>query len=237
MNKLIMTLLAAICLCASSCSIEMNFHIKEDYSGTAEMRVDVSQMISFMMSVDSLSEEQKDSMLLEAMDLDEEFTPEELEKMAAHGLTNLTMGLEDETDLVIRYDFERLNDAYDFFYLNDTSLTEAERAEMLESEAFVIEKDKLVITFKEDGISELLASGMEEESEEGMDMSFMTSLFTFKQTYSFDRKVVAIDDGGLPVRLKDNKVYYATNLAEYLDDFIGREVVVYFTEPGKKKKR
>ena len=236
MKKVIITAFTALVVCVS-CSIEMNMHIKADNTGNAEMKVDISQMMSFMMSLDSISDEERDSMLLEAMDMDEEFAAEDIAKMEAHGLTNFSMGIEEESFMVIRYDFAKLNDSYDFFYLMDTSVTEEERNEMLATDAFLVEDDKTTILFQDDGLSAMLMTGMAEEGEDGMDMSFMTSLFTFKQTYKFDRKVVAIDAGDLPVRLKNNEVYYSTNLAEYLENFIGQEIVVWFAEPSKGKKK
>jgi len=77
------------------------------------------------------------------------------------------------------------------------------------------------------------AMGDEMEGME-MDMSFMTNLFSIKQSYEFERKIKEINDNDLPIRLKDNKVYYTVNLSEYLKEFAGQEIEVVF-ESGKTK--
>ena len=54
MKKLNLFLLALLTILAS-CSIEMNMTVNKDYSGSHEMVIDISQMMSFAASLDSLT--------------------------------------------------------------------------------------------------------------------------------------------------------------------------------------
>jgi len=236
MNKLNLLLVALVVMLAS-CSIEMNMTVNEDYSGHQEMIIDISSMMSFAASMDSLSEEDMDSIMAE-ISPEDEITDEEREILAESGITNLEFNMDmDMENMKISYDFTDINRSYDFFYVLDSSVTDEERIRMQELEMFKIEDDRITIKFEDDGITKMLEEEMASEGgDDDMDMSFMTMLFTFKQSYTFARPVADIKDNGLPVRLDGNRVHYNTNLSEYLKDFTGKEIVVIF-EDGKKKKK
>jgi len=237
MKKLFFSFLTVVLL-FTSCSIEMNMTVNKDYSGSHEMIIDISQMMSFAASMDSLSEGDMDSIMAE-ISPEDEITDEDRAILAESGITNLSFGMDME-NMNISYDFEDINRSYDFFYVLDSSITDEERSRMLEIEMFKVEDDRITIRFEDDGLAKMLKDEMaagDGEEEEEMDMSFMTMLFTFKQSYTFERPVAKIIDNDLPVRLKDGRVYYSTNLSEYLDEFVGKEIVVIFESEGKKKRK
>ena len=235
MKKLHLFLLSIVILLAS-CSIEMNLHVNKDNSGSMEMIIDISQMMSFAASMDSLSQDDMDSIFAE-ISPEDEITDEDRAIMAESGITNLTF-IADMENMTISYDFEDINNAYDFFYVMDSTMTDEERKRVQEMKYVKVEDNRTTIMFTDDGLTKMLSDEMATEgSDTEMDMSFMTSLFTFKQSYTFERPIAEIIDNDLPIRLKDNRVYFSTNMAEYLDEFVGMEIVVIFETEGKKKKK
>jgi hypothetical protein len=243
--KFLWTVLAVVL--ATSCAIEMNMFVHEDYTGEMEVKIDISEMMSFMSSMDSLSQPQKDS-ILQLMNPESEITDKDRAVLAESGLSGMVFSV-DEDYISVEYDFEDINNAYDLFFVLDSSTTEDERRALMEAENFIVEKDRLTIRFTDDGMSEMLSKGMggsdEEDGsgneedmfgEEDLDMNFMLNLFTLKQSFSFARPVAGVVDNGLPVSVQDNRINFAVSFSEYMDEFVGKEIVVVF-ESGKKKKR
>lgn len=227
----------AIGLLLASCSIDMHMNVHEDYSGTARFKVDISSMLGFMMAMDSLSEEQMDSAILAAMEMDQEIPEEDLAVLAASGITGVKVGIEERKYFTLDYAFEDMNRAYDIFFVMDSTLTEADLAAMKAIRSFTTGPDRLVIHFTEEGMVDLMNKGMEGDSTEGgMDMSFMQAMFTINQSFAFERPVARVETNGLPIGYEGNRVYYSTNLSEYLKNFVGREAEVWF-EGGKPDKR
>ena len=183
-----------------------------------------------------LTEEAMDSIFAD-ISPEDEMTEEDYQKLEEAGITNLEFSV-DMQYFTIAYDFANIQDAYDFFYVLDTSVTEEERAELLATESFLIQDDQLTILFSDGGIASLLQEGfMEDGGDEEMDMSFMMNLFTIKQSYKFDRLITDVIDEDLPIRVKDHEVYFTLNLTEYLDEFVGKSVIVQFEGHSDKKKK
>lgn len=250
MKHLRLLLLLPLIFIASSCAIEMYMQVNADYSGEMELKIDISEMMAFAGALDSISPGEKDSIFKE-ISPENEITDEDREVLAASGISNLEFTVNEEF-ITITYDYADINRAYDFFYVLDSSLTDEERMQYMEMENFTVEDDRLTIRFSDDGFSKMIRDGLTDEDEvedEGMendssdalfgddfDMSFMLNLFTIKQTYTFEREVVDVIDNDLPIRFRENKIYFTINFTEYIDEFVGKEIVVEF-ESGKKKKK
>jgi len=62
--------------------------INEDYSGSVESIIDITQMMSFGGAMDSLSEEQKDSVVM-SMSIEDEITDSMRLALEAVGISNM----------------------------------------------------------------------------------------------------------------------------------------------------
>lgn len=237
--KFIGFLLCLVTLMLTSCSIELAMQVNRDYSGNMALKVDMSQMFEMLtMFEDSISQKDIDSMVLDGgmEGFQEAFEEESIAILKESGITNLTAGMEDGKYMVIRYDYADINHAYDFFFVLDTNATEEQIKELKAVKYFKVDKDKLTINFNDEGLKDAMKGGMGDETNdmEGMgemDMSFMTSMFNIKQSYTFERPVAkVIDNNDLPINTKGNKVYYSVNLTEYQDDFVGNSIIVVFDD-------
>lgn len=250
--KFIGLLMCLATLLFSSCSVEIAMQVDKDNSGNMAFKVDMSQMFEMFGAFgDSISKEEMDSVVLEGgmEGFKEAFEEESVNKLKESGITNLSAGLEDGKYMVIRYDYADINRAYDFFFVLDTNLTAEQIKELKEVEYFKTGKDELVISFHEDGFKDAMKGGMGEDMPdmgemEGMDMSFMTSMFNIKQSWEFERPIARIiDKNDLPIIVKGNKVYYSTNMTNYLEEFVGHSITIIFDDgktdppPTKKKRR
>lgn len=218
----------AICL-LSSCAIESHLTVNADYTGSVEFKIDISEMLQWAATMDSteLTEDAMDSIFAD-MSPEDEMTNEDYQKLEEVGISNLSFNADMEF-FTIAYDYKDIRNAYDFFYVLDSSITEEERSELLDAESFVVEKDQLTILFNDGGMTSLLQKGFTEgEDDEDMDMSFMMNLFSIKQSYKFERAVAEVIDDDLPIRVKDHEIYFTINLSEYLDEFVGNSIVVKF---------
>ena len=229
-----LVLVVSIILIANAaCSIQIAMKINEDYSGSVETIIDISQMMSFTGAMDSLSEEQKDSVVM-SMSLEDELTDSMRLVLDSVGISNMKFGVDMES-MTMSYDFADINHAYDFFTIFDTVEAGEEAKPKKDFAHFRIEADKFYISFTDDGMSNMMGETMGDGMEsEDMDMSFMTNLFSIEQSYEFERKIKEVVDNDLPIRVKDNRVYYTVNLSEYMNEFVGKEIIIEF-DKGKTK--
>jgi len=216
------SLFILIVMTLSSCNIKMDMQVNRDYSGSLGISVDISQLSSLAISIDSSSEKSIVDMLKGINPLNDStgLDMEELEKSA--GISDLKFNTSKDK-IELSYGFSDINRAYTLMELGDSIIADQEK------EIFSVESDRAIIQLTYVGIIRGIVNDLMSSKDEGeMNMSFITTLIMLEQSYTFERPVATIVSNDLPVKLEGNKVSYRTSLAELISKFVGSEIVVVF---------
>lgn len=223
-------LLSVLTMFAASCSLEMQLSINKDYSGDMTVLIDMSQLYGFMEAFDTIPEEQMDSMILAETGIGHRLNDSVLQAMAQRGITGLNEYITDRK-YALAYHFDHIDHVYDGMALLDSSGS-VDPDEDQAFNKFVISDNSLTIGFVDDGIKEMMNDEMNAANDDStsmdIDISGMFNMFTIRASYEFEREIKDVDDNGLPVMWKGNRIWIMTNLTEFTEKFAGKEIKVVF---------
>jgi hypothetical protein len=175
----------------SSCTIVQEYHFNKDFSGNTKLSIDMGSLMQMMSGMDSTGasiQSMKDS-------LNFVFT-ESAEKLQELGMKNIKFGWKDTSYvLFMSYDFdniETLNKA-----LNSTNTQNAALTKTLSNEPhnYFTLKGK-TLTYK----------GPKSDKEAPKDMESMEDYYQYSLIFTFDKKVIKVDNPGVSLSPDGKKV-------------------------------
>lgn len=181
--------LSFIILLSTSCSFQQKFHFNNDWSGSSELKIDMSQMIALSGGVGGAEEDSLDLF----SDFKSENSLEDLGKIP--GITNVRMDENSKKGIfILTYNFENI-DALNKSMASSDVLSGASSEK--DHNYFSVKKNKLIYQMK---------TMDEEEEVDGMkEVKEMKEMFKYDLIFSFEKSIKKIKSKNIETTLSNDK--------------------------------